>query len=113
MRTLLLALLLFAVVTPLTAQEPPAKKLIEWGRDESDSRFIRENIRKMEEMPFDGLIFHIGSSKDGKFTWEMWGDRRFEIEEFRHAVDDLKMTDFQQFTDRFLRVAVIFSGRPQ
>ncbi len=105
-RSHFLVLLLLAVATPLTAQDPPAKRLIEWGWDEPDTRFIRENVRKMEEMPFDGLVFHVGSSKDGQFTWEMWGARKFDIEEFQPAVDDLKATDFRRFTDRFLRVNV-------
>jgi 7,8-dihydropterin-6-yl-methyl-4-(beta-D-ribofuranosyl)aminobenzene 5'-phosphate synthase len=83
-----------------------AKKLIEWGWDEPDTKFIRENIEKMEEHPFDGLIFHVVSSQGGNFTWDMWGSRKFEVDEFRHSIDNLKATRFQRFTDRFLRVNV-------
>jgi hypothetical protein len=38
--------------------------------------------------------------------WEMWGKRRYEFAELRHAVEDLKATDFRRLTDRFLRVNV-------
>jgi hypothetical protein len=36
-----------------------AKKVVECGWDEPDTRFIRENIARMETMPFDGLVFHV------------------------------------------------------
>jgi ubiquinone/menaquinone biosynthesis C-methylase UbiE len=82
------------------------KKLIEWGWDEPDTKFMRENIERMEQFPFDGLVFHVTSSKGGNFTWEMWGPRRFDVAEFEHAIDDLKATLFRRFTDRFLRMNV-------
>jgi hypothetical protein len=41
--------------TTATAQTVPAKKLIEWGWDEPDTKFMRENISQMEQFPFDGL----------------------------------------------------------
>jgi hypothetical protein len=63
--TTLIALLSVAVSTPATAQQPSCeknsvkgKKLIEWGWDEPDTKFMRENIEKMEQYPFDGLVFH-------------------------------------------------------
>jgi hypothetical protein len=86
--------------------EQPAKKVIEWGWDEPDTKFIRENIEKMEQYPFDGLIFHVTSNKGGNFTWEMWGGRKYELGEFQHSIDNLKATSFHRFTDRFLRVNV-------
>ena len=82
------------------------KKLIEWGFDEPSTKFMRENIYKMEQFPFDGVVFHALSTKGEKLHREMWGSRKFEFAEFEHAVDDLKATPFQRFTDRFLRVNV-------
>jgi hypothetical protein len=102
-----LALLLFWCASSLAAQETaPAKKLIEWGWDEPDTKFMRENISRMEEHPFDGVIFHVASSKGGSFTWEIWGQRAFGREEFQQSVEDLQATNFRRFTDRFLRVNV-------
>ena len=83
-----------------------AKKLIEWGWDEPDTRFMRANIRQMEQFPFDGLVFHVNGSKGGNFAWEMWGSRRFALDKFKQAIDDLRVTEFRSFTDRFLRVNV-------
>jgi len=103
-RTLLTACIV--ALTGTSFAQEPAKKLIEWGWDEPDTKFIRANVEKMEQYPFDGLIFHIASSKGGNFTWDMWGSRKFELEEFRHSIDNLKATKFRRFTDRFLRVNV-------
>ena len=97
----------FAATGVCIAQDsPPAKKVIEWGWDEPDTKFIRENVEKMEQMPFDGLIFHVASSKGGTFTWEMWGTRKFALSEFQHSIDNLKATRFRRLADRFLRVNV-------
>jgi hypothetical protein len=87
-------------------QRPQAKKLIEWGWDEPDTQFMRQNVEKMEQLPFDELVFHAASGKRGNLSWEIWGGRRFEHDEFRQALDDLKATRFRRFTDRFLRVNV-------
>jgi ubiquinone/menaquinone biosynthesis C-methylase UbiE len=94
--------------------EPPAfvvdrlrgKRIIEWGWDEPDTKFMRENIERMEGLPFDGLVFHATSSKGGNFVWEMWGGRRFERAEFEQAIADLNATPFRRLADRFLRVNV-------
>jgi len=99
--------MVFAAASGVVAQDAPKpKKLIEWGWDEPNTRFMRENVEKIEQMPFDGLIFHVDSSKGGSLVWEMWGSRRFEFSEFQQAIDDLKATPFRRLTDRFLRVNV-------
>lgn len=106
MRYVLMLLLLVLTAIPAGAQAQGRKKLIEWGWDEPDTGFLRANIAKMEEYPFDGLVFHVTSAKGGNFTWEMWGDRKFTLDEFHHSIDDLKATEFRRFTERFLRVNV-------
>jgi len=82
------------------------KKVIEWGWDEPDTKFIRANIEKMEQFPFDGLVFHAMSGKGENLAWEVWGGRKFATDDFKQAVEDLKETNFNRFTDRFLRVNV-------
>src|SRR5688572_16888966 len=112
-----LAMLVCAVMRIQAGDEPandsgaespssPSKKLIEWGWDEPDTRFMREHITEMERLPFDGLVFHVHSAKGDNFLWEMWGGRRFEYDEFAPAVADLQATDFRRFTEHFLRVNV-------
>ncbi len=95
-----------SAAVPCRAAEKTAKKVIEWGWDEPDTAFIREHITQMEEMPFDGLVFHANSSKKGKLTWEMWGQRQFELSEFEQAVADLQAISSKRLTDNFLRVNV-------
>ena len=92
--------------TLFAQQAATRKKLIEWGWDEPDTQFMRKNIRAMERLPFDGVVFHVLTSAGDKFVWEMWGSRRFTLAEVQHAIDDLKATPFERFTDRFLRVNV-------
>jgi hypothetical protein len=82
------------------------KKLIEWGWDEPDTKFMRANVEKMERFPFDGLVFHATSGKGANLAWEVWGTKEFTDDDFKQAVADLKATKFRRFTDRFLRVNV-------
>jgi len=107
-RRALIALAVGCLCAPVWAQAPESKtkKVIEWGWDEPDPTFVRENIAKMEEHPFDGFVFHVNSNKGGNFSWELWSGRRFEIDEFGASIADLNATNFQRFTDRFLRVNV-------
>lgn len=111
MTVILLGLLGLSVSIPATAQPGPqkdikGKKVIEWGWDEPDTKFMRENIEKMEQFPFDGLVFHAMSGKGENLSWEVWGGRKFTADDFKQAMDDLKATKFSRFTDRFLRVNV-------
>ena len=100
---LVVALLGAATCIPAAAQTTTkGKKVIEWGWDEPDTKFIRENIKRMEQFPFDGLVFHAMSGKGENLSWEVWGNRKFANEDFRQAIDDLKVTEFKRFTDCFL-----------
>lgn len=99
-------LLVSLFASTATVQTAPAKKLIEWGWDEPDTKFMRANIGQMEKLPFDGLVFHANGSKGGNLAWEVWGSREFSHDEFGQALEDLKATEFRRFTDRFLRVNV-------
>jgi hypothetical protein len=105
---LLLALALILAIEPSLARasEPPRKKLIEFGSDEPDTRFMRAHIEQMEKLPFDGLVFHAAGDHNENLCWESWGDRKFAISQFQNSLADLKATRFHRFTDRFLRVNV-------
>ena len=99
----------FAVVFSLAIPEEvhgARKKVIEWGWDEPDPSFIKANIRHMELLPFDGLVFHVISKDGANLSWETWGRKRFEVDDFRHAIEDLRSTDFDKFRELFLRVNV-------
>src|SRR3954452_3674067 len=108
----LLGLLVLTASFPTAARpgpekgSPDGKKLIEWGWDEPDTKFMRANIEKMEQSPFDGLVFHATSGKGDNLAWEVWGGKKCAPDDSKQAVDDLKATKFDRFTDRFLRVNV-------
>src|ERR1700693_673158 len=75
---LIAALLLIGPLGIARGAEPAhAKKLIEWGWDEPDPKFMRTHIEQMERLPFDGLIFHVPGNHNENLTWDIWGDRRF------------------------------------
>jgi hypothetical protein len=104
--------LIALLASPAAAQPGPGKdplkgkKLIEWGWDEPDTKFLREHIEKMERFPFDGLVFHATTAKGENLSWEVWGTKKFTAADVQQAVADLKATKFNRFTDRFLRVNV-------
>ena len=64
-RLIVIILGLLSASVPAVAQpgSVKGKKVIEWGWDEPDTKFMRENIEKMEQFPFDGLVFHATSGK--------------------------------------------------
>ena len=107
MKTVRMLFVLAIFAMPLRCAQaselPTAKKLIEWGWDEPDTKFLRANIERMEQFPFDGVIFHATSDRGENLAWEIWGERRFAIAQLQNALSDLKATRFRRFTDRFLR----------
>ena len=90
----------------LAAEPAKSKKVIEWGWDQPDTKFMRENIEQMEMSPFDGVVFHANSDKGVALYSETFGGPQRKLEEFQQAIDDLKATKFRRFTDRFLRINV-------
>src|SRR6218665_2469466 len=76
----------------------PRKKLIEWGTDEPNTQFLRKHLREMEQLPFDGLVLHLNGTPHGNFAWEVWGPRRYELEEFRGCVEDLLASKSDKLT---------------
>jgi hypothetical protein len=86
------------------------KKLIEFGWDAPDTAFLRQHIAEMEQMPFDGCVFHVNCRKAdgtrGRFSWECWGRREFSREDLGAAFEDLKATPCRRFTHNFLRFNV-------
>ena len=89
-----------------TTPQHQRRKLIEWAAVEPTTAFMREHIRTMEQLPFDGLIFHLKTDEDVQMVWNMWSDTPFTIDQFSRAIADLKATSFERFTERFLRCNV-------
>jgi hypothetical protein len=101
------AVVLFALLACSAYAE---KKLIEFGWDEPDTRFMREHITEMEQTPFDGCVFTVlAKNSDGtnvRFFNECWGRREFKKSELQGALADLEATRFRKFTDCFMRLDV-------
>ena len=86
------------------------KKIIEWGFDQPDTAMMRANIARMEQEPFDGVIFAAFGLDSKKHALDLprncWGHTAFTREQFANVVADLKATHFTKFTDNFLRLNV-------
>jgi hypothetical protein len=97
----------FSFGTLALAAEPRTKKLIEFGWDEPGTSFMREHISEMEHAPFDGVVFDAEARKPNgykyRFTWDGWGTNQIEEVDLQRAVEDLRATKFQRFTDNFFR----------
>jgi hypothetical protein len=86
------------------------KKLIEFGWDEPDTRFMREHIAELQASPFDGCVFHVlyrlHNGTQRNFSWDLWGRGRFADSLLDSARLDLQATRFGRFRENFLRVNV-------
>jgi len=75
------------------------KKLIKAGHTPHPG-YIRANIRRMEEQPFDGLVFPLRAC-GGRYFWHPAPvDERDFQEDFR----DLEKIEWGKFTDNFILV---------
>jgi len=88
----------------------PPKKLIAWGWDTNYPEKIQSHIRKMELMPWDGIVLgYFKANKAGKeemFEWHCFGAHRFERADLAPTIETLKAIPFEKFTDNFLRYNV-------
>ena len=91
-------LIIFCLLVPVNvfAQQRPGKKIIEYGWDVPYPDFVRDNIRKMEKRPFEGIIFRTKGF-----------DHAFDIRPWKQAdlqpqLDTLAQIKWQKFTDNFL-----------
>jgi len=91
-------LIIFCLLVPVNvfAQQRPGKKIVEYGWDVPYPDFVRDNIRKMEKRPFEGIIFRTKGF-----------DHAFDIRPWKQAdlqpqLDTLAKIKWQKFTDNFL-----------
>ncbi|MEE3370021.1 MAG: hypothetical protein VX346_11810 [Planctomycetota bacterium] len=85
----------------------PRKKLIGWGSDVAYPSKVQNNIRKIEELPLDGIVLsNFRGEKEGKefsFDWECFGREKFERKHLDSMIRLLGNIKFRRFTDNFLR----------
>lgn len=85
------------------------KKIIEFGWDIPDTKFLREHIADMERRPFDGVVLSVHYIKDDEskpLEWTGFGRERLDPALFEESITDLQATSFLRFTDNFLRFNV-------
>jgi hypothetical protein len=118
----LLVLVALAWAAEARAARPPAqsptprpKYLIEMGWDSPDPSFMRRHLAQFEASPFDGVVFHVDDGKEeyrgprdrpGRFTWGVWGNRKFTEADLAPTVEHLRATPFRRFRHNFLRINV-------
>lgn len=107
---LLLLLCCASVASAQTSQpSPKGKKLIEYGWDAPDTAFVRDHIREMEQHPFDGVVIEVRPRPiDGQRQHSLgrgcFSSTTFNASDYEFAIDDLRQTHFQIFTDNFIGV---------
>ena len=65
----------------------------------------------MERLPFDGLGLDLNSNSglpdtSGHLSWKVWGAKALRRDDYAEAIEALKGTGFERFTDNFLRFNV-------
>ena len=87
-----------------------SKKLIGWSSDIAYPSKVQNNIRKIEELPLDGIVLsNFRGERAGQqftFDWECFGREKFERQQLEPMIQILANTQFERFTDNFLRFTV-------
>ena len=115
--SMILSILLLLLFTTLCVnlsleKQKKDKRVIEFGWDMPDTEFVKNNIPKMEKMPFDGLVTQVkywgdGSDTGDYISWIGFGSMYLQYnDEVTKAIKNLQETNFQKFTDNFIRFNV-------
>jgi len=100
MARLMTAIALTSICTVAFAQiehaGPPEKKLLEYGWDVPTPSYVAENIRAMEERPFDGLLMRISG------VGQVFNPVAHTRDQYAAEFDALERIEWGSFTDNFL-----------
>jgi hypothetical protein len=99
----LIVFTLLAIYLPTTAvvTRVAAKKIIEYGWDAPTPNFFRQQIRQMEQRPFDGVMLKLNAGK------EVFKKKAYPNAAFTQDRRDLAATTSSRLTDNFV---VMWSG---
>lgn len=103
--------LLVLLPTHLAFGNTGGPKIIEWGWGTPPPTYVREHIRDMEKLPFDGLVLdlkgNLGTSAASDYvSWNVWTSKTVALDNYSESYQALKDTEFNRFTDNFLRFNV-------
>lgn len=107
---MLIIVLGLAQVWPHAAE---AKKLIYYGWNIRDPRYVKNNWQQMEQMPFHGVgllvpvnytNWYNGTATDtnNQAGWKVMGSTAYTMAQFSQSIADLQTPQWQQFTNNFL-----------
>jgi len=100
---------LILLLCSLACSVRAAGKLIEYGWDCPTTAEYRARVKDMEKIPFDGIVIKVApadESKSGKgsLTRRPFSARRFQPDEYQHAIDDLVAVKDSRFTDNLIQM---------
>ena len=103
-------------VNRASTQESNPKRLIYYGWGIRDTQYVKDHWQEMERMPFDGTGIRVAINRskptigDGttmnQLGWQVMGQRLFRLDEFRHAIEDLKTPKWRVFSYNFFPIAL-------
>lgn len=96
------------VVCAGSTEAKTRKKLIEYGWDVPGQAYVREHIREMEKIPFDGIVMRVDTPNKYRyhreFGWLAFSKLKFNAYDWRPVIDEIKAIEFKRFTDNFLQL---------
>ncbi len=105
------ALRKFAAVAALTLLTSAAsaqqiqRKLIETGWDKPDTQRLRENLKQIEQTPFDGVLVNAIGKDDAGHAVSIrstFSNKHWKLLWFNQCIDDLQVVHSKTLTDNFL-----------
>ncbi len=91
-------------------------KILEWGWHTPPPTYVREHIREMEKMPFDGIVLDLTwngmhdltqkVARQHTFPAGSFGGDPLDRANYSESIEALAHTKFEKFTDNFLRMNV-------
>ncbi|MDO8587913.1 MAG: hypothetical protein Q7T82_12865 [Armatimonadota bacterium] len=107
----LIAALLCLIAVPAWSGTAKGKKLIEYGWDVPSTEYVRQNVREMEKVPFDGVVIRVSRkgqdfANTDSFGWAVFSPIKLNWDDLKHGVGDLKATKFKRFKHNFIQVTV-------
>jgi hypothetical protein len=91
---------------PNTQNQVSKPKVIEFGWDIPNTRFVKNNIIRMENQPFDGVVLTAQYDQNDTLDWIAFSNTHLNNAVISNAIQDLQSTNFVKFTDNFLRLNV-------
>ncbi|MEZ6095716.1 MAG: hypothetical protein R3C03_16050 [Pirellulaceae bacterium] len=98
-RLVLMTALVFSIARPAIAQ--PSKEspwLLLWNSVEPRIDAIAGRADRFADVPFNGLVTVLVADDGTETIWNMWGEQRFELQQFSNSLDSLdKLAARDQF----------------